>query len=432
MTVAGPSPFPTKRLKFLAPLRRSTADGNHERPYVGLEDIAPWTGHFTGDVPAPSASASLQTPASPPGASSRSLSNMFESGDVLFGKLRPYLAKAWVAQFSGRSTTEFLIMRPVDAEPRFLRYVCLSRPFVEAVDSATVGSKMPRAEWDHVGTLRVPVPKPGLQEAIADYLDRETARIDALIATKERVLALLAERRGALITRAVTRGLDAEASLQNFGAPWLEEVPAHWRLTRLKFVARIQAGLALGERYAAQVVTEYPYLRVANVQDGFLDLSEVRTVSIPESTAAAYRLRAGDVLMNEGGDADKLGRGVIWRDEIAPCLHQNHVFAVRPRGVSSAWLALWIAGDHARAYLESRSKQSTNLASISATNLMEMPLLQPPEVDQSAIVSAVQRSTRSIDAAHSATKRTVDLLKERRVTLISAAVTGQIEVEAAS
>ena len=150
-------------------------------------------------------------------------------------------------------------------------------------------------------------------------------------------------------------------------------------------MGRVQTGLALGATHPGQVV-DFPYLRVANVQDGFLDLSEVKTVSIPVREAQSYLLRTGDVLMTEGGDADKLGRGSVWSGAIDPCLHQNHVFAVRMQGIAPDWLASWMSGTHAKAYLESRSKQSTNLASISATNLMEMPLTKPSGVDLELIL----------------------------------------------
>ena len=171
-----------------------------------------------------------------------------------------------------------------------------------------------------------------------------------------------------------------------------------------------------------------PYLRVANVQDGRLDLTDVATVLLPRDEAAACMLAAGDVLMNEGGDADKLGRGCVWRGEIERCLHQNHVFAVRPREVLSDWLNIWTSTDGAKAFFESRAKQSTNLASISATNIKELPIPLPPPEEQIAIVNQVNDASAKLDVMRTATERTVTLLKERRAALIAVAVTGQIDV----
>lgn len=152
----------SERLKYVVSLRRSRADsGEGSGRYVGLEHIESWTGRLaSGESGADSLAPNAE-------AGGESLSNAFAIGDVLFGKLRPYLAKAYLAEFDGRCTTELLVMQPVHIEARFLRYVCLWREFVDAVDASTFGSKMPRADWDFIGNMPVPVPEPCQQRAIA-------------------------------------------------------------------------------------------------------------------------------------------------------------------------------------------------------------------------------------------------------------------------
>lgn len=132
----------------------------------------------------------------------------FEPGDVLFGKLRPYLAKAWVAEFPGQCTAEALVMEPTSIEPRFLRSVCLSSWFVGDVSSSTFGAKMPRAEWDFIGNMPVPVPEPETQKIIADYLGHETTQLDTLADKTRETIDLLKERRAALIAAAVSGSID--------------------------------------------------------------------------------------------------------------------------------------------------------------------------------------------------------------------------------
>ena len=102
--------------------------------------------------------------------------------------------------------------------------------------------------------------------------------------------------------------------------------------------------------------------RIADVQDGYLDLENVATMKIPAEDLPRHALRPGDVLMNQGGDFEKLGRGHVWDGQIDPCITQNHVFAVRPRNVSSAWLNAITGSDFAQFYFMTRPKQSTNLA----------------------------------------------------------------------
>ena len=278
---------------------------------------------------------------------------------------------------------------------------------------------------------RAPFPPAREQTAIAAFLDRETAKIDALIAEQEKLIALLAEKRQATLSHAVTRGLDADAPMKDSGVAWLGEVPAHWEVTRLKFVANVQTGIAKGKDMAGKTTIVVPYLRVANVQDGYLALEDVATLDIEPEQLKRYRLIPGDVLMNEGGDFDKLGRGAIWQGEVSDCIHQNHVFAVRPHGVSSDWLNRTTSAQYAQFYFMGRSKQSTNLASISSSNIMELPVLVPSAEEQSKILLFIDNETKRLDVLKDESERATALLKERRSALIAAAVTGQIDVRGA-
>lgn len=167
---------------------------------------------------------------------------------------------------------------------------------------------------------------------------------------------MLAEKRQATISHAVTRGLNPDAPMKDSGVTWLAEVPAHWEVKRLKFIANVQTGIAKGKEISGRETIAVPYLRVANVQDGYLALDDVATLDIEPEQLGRYRLVPGDVLMNEGGDFDKLGRGAIWQGDIPDCIHQNHVFAVHPHGVSSEWLNRITSAHYAQFFFMGRSK----------------------------------------------------------------------------
>ncbi|MBX7224281.1 MAG: restriction endonuclease subunit S [Blastocatellia bacterium] len=207
------------------------------------------------------------------------------------------------------------------------------------------------------------------------------------------------------------------------GVEWLGEVPKHWEVLRLKRVATVQTGVAKGKDNTGRETINVPYLRVANVQDGYLDLDEVSVIEIPVEDLPRYSLKYGDVLMNEGGDFDKLGRGHVWRCEIEPCIHQNHVFAVRPVSISADWLNLFTSTGYAQFYFMSRSKQSTNLASISSSNIVELPVLMPSPEEQSKIAAFLDFETASLSALIAEQERLIELLKEKRQAVISHAVT---------
>lgn len=164
--------------------------------------------------------------------------------------------------------------------------------------------------------------------------------------------------------------------------------PKGWRIKSLEDVAEVRTGVAKGKTDIKDPVS-LPYLRVANVQDGHLDLSEIKMIQVARGEIERYRLHAGDVVLTEGGDLDKLGRGHIWRGQIDPCLHQNHVFAVRLAGgvLKPEFLTLLTASSPGRRYFLGCAKRTTNLASINATQLRQFPVLVPPPREQERLCS---------------------------------------------
>jgi type I restriction enzyme S subunit len=316
-------------------------------------------------------------------------------------------------------------------DSRYLSFFLLSEGGRAQIMADARGTSMSMAKVSgaHLRSWLVTSP-PTLEEqrTIVEFLDRETAKIDALVAEQERLIELLREKRQAVISHSVTKGLNPDAPMKDSAIEWLGEIPEAWDVRPLKHVARIQTGLAKGKDHAGRRTIEVPYLRVANVQDGFLDLSDIATMQIPEEDLGRYKLVAGDVLMNEGGDFDKLGRGAVWNAEVTPCISQNHVFAVRCHRVRPEWLSAYTSGRHAQFFFMSRSKQSTNLASISSMNLMELPVPVPPDDEAAHIVAHVAATADRIDRLMSDAQRLILVLQERRTAVISAAVTGQIDV----
>ncbi|WP_243373570.1 restriction endonuclease subunit S [Geotalea sp. SG265] len=163
-------------------------------------------------------------------------------------------------------------------------------------------------------------------------------------------------------------------------------IPKSWKRKRLADVATVQTGIAKGSKRLDDAV-ELPYLRVANVQDGYLDLSILKKIEIEKKQVERYRLHVGDVLLTEGGDYDKLGRGTVWQGEIEDCVHQNHVFIARPKReiILPQFLSLLTGSSYGKTYFLSCSKQSTNLASINSSQLKEFPVFLPTIAEQTAI-----------------------------------------------
>ena len=200
--------------------------------------------------------------------------------------------------------------------------------------------------------------------------------------------------------------MDLRVSHASFRAdPTLQEtevglLPQDWRAIRLATHADIQSGIAKNANATLRDPITVPYLRVANVQDGFLDLTEVSTIDIERGDLNRYAVLPGDVLMNEGGDLDKLGRGAIWTGLVSPCVHQNHVFVVRCKSeLVPDYLNAWTSSAQARRYFMLAGRQTTNLASINKTSLGELIVAVPPtNHEQKAIAKALTDADALIDA----------------------------------
>jgi type I restriction enzyme, S subunit len=276
----------------------------------------------------------------------------------------------------------------------------------------------------------VAFPSPGEQVAIAGFLAHADRRILNLVRAKQKLIKLLEEQKQVLVQSAVTRGLDPGIRLVPSGTEWLRDIPEPWEIKPLKALAVIQSGVTLGKQYVGLGVRELPYLRVANVQDGRLDLSEVKRIAVPEAEVARSSLQAGDVLMTEGGDPDKLGRGCVWEGQIEPCLHQNHVFAVRPLAhrLRPHYLAAILSSQYAKDYFLRTAKQTTNLASTNKTTIGQFPVVLPPLEVQDAILCALNADLMRLNLAASNARREVDLLREYRTRLIADVVTGKLDV----
>jgi type I restriction enzyme S subunit len=353
---------------------------------------------------------------------------------VLVSKLNPRKGTVCIAAPQAGYLTvgsgELIPLIPREGLVEYVHYVVQSLAYrdrlASLVESATRSHQ--RASVDDVLKFTWAFPTRAEQRHIVLFLDRETATIDALIAEQERLILLLQEQRQAVISHTVTKGLDPNASTRDSGIEWIGHIPSSWAVLPLKALATIRTGIAKGKEYTDPDLVDVPYLRVANVQDGHLDLDDVATLRIPRRDVDRFALRSGDVLMNEGGDFDKLGRGAVWHGEITPCVTQNHVFAVRPHSISPYWLSEVTSSSCGQFYFMSRAKQSTNLASISSRNLMELPVPVPPAETAAAIVEYLAGAKARITTLISHAEHAISLLRERRTALITAAVTGQIDV----
>ena len=266
-------------------LRLLTEKTDRRENPVALENIQSWTGCF---VP-------TETEFEGEGVA-------FECGDILFGKLRPYLAKAYLAESLGEAVGDFHVMRPSNILlGQYSIYQILNREFIAIVDSSTFGAKMPRVSWEFMANIAMLIPPLPEQQSIATFLDRETAKIDELITEQQRLIDLLKEKRQAVISHAVTEGLNPDAPMKETAIEWLGEVPEHWDRIQLgKVCQKVADGPHFSPNYVDNGI---PFLSARNVKVDSWSLEDVKYISEDDYQEFSRRVlpEKGDVLYTKGG-----------------------------------------------------------------------------------------------------------------------------------
>ena len=351
----------------------------------------------------------------------------FSEGDVLFAKITPCMENGKIAVARGLTngcgcgSTEFHVLRPHDELSRdFLNYFLLQDEFRNEAQrnmSGTAGQLRVPAAW--IAEAPFALPPLAEQRRIVAEIETQFTRLDASAAALRRAQAnlkryrasvlkaacegrlvlteaelarsegrdfqsaaillerILAERRARWESQEKQRGKYKEPSAPNASA--LPQLPEGWVWATLSQLSELKGGVTKGQRYRnEQSLREIPYLRVANVQRGFLDLKQISAIETTQENIEQLRLVPGDVLFTEGGDRDKLGRGWVWKGEIEECIHQNHVFRARlsynsviPEFVS------WWGNSFGQDFFSRFGKQTTNLASINLTVLSQFPIPPP-------------------------------------------------------
>lgn len=289
---------------------------------------------------------------------------------------------------------------------------------------------LPKSE---IGAMRLPVPPLRRQLAIADFLDRETTRLDALAAAKQRVLDLLAEKRRAIIAKAVTRGLDPEVNLRDSGVPWLGEIPAHWSAMRVRhLISSLEQGWSPEAENREPTLDEWGVLKLNAVSQGVFDQTAAKTLLARMEPRPDIEVHAGDVLITRANTPSLVGDACLVTDTRPKLMLCDLIYRLRvvSERVDARFLVSFLitAG---RGHPEMTARGTSNsMVKLSQEHIKDWWTPVPPPDEQRAIVHYIARETAQLDAMRAATERTIALLQERRSALIAAAVTGQLDVGA--
>lgn len=369
-------------------------------PYIALDNIVSWDAQF---IPSESATDGN--------------SNECEPGDVLFGKLRPYLAKAFIPTVKSICSPEFLVMRPNnDTHNKFMLYFFLSRSFIAYIRNQVAGTKMPRTKWSDLGSVSFMLPPLDEQEAIAEYLDKECEKIGRQIELLERKADAYKRLRRSSINRAVTRGLNPHAPLKPSGIPFLGEIPQHWDIRRIKslFDERVE----LSETGKEDLLSVSEYYGIAKRADKV----EGENISRSDSLEGYKLCYVNDIVSNimlawKGS----LGRtsydgivspayGVYKPIDELDSRYYHYLFRTE--------IYKGIFRTNSRGIIESRLRLYT-------PNFLAIHTVYPPVEEQKEIVAYLDEKCGKIDAVIEKIGSQVERLKELKRSLINEVITGK-------
>lgn len=390
------------KLKFLCKLinQKTTLNTNT----IALENIESWSGklietdsEFAGDAVE------------------------FQKNDVLFGKLRPYLAKTYLAESNGEAFGDIYVMRPNERiTPSFLKYLFLSKELIDLIDSSTYGTKMPRANWDFIGNTFVKVPVISRQNKIIEFLDLKNSEIDQAIAIKEQQIALLNERKQIVIQKAVTQGLDPNVPMKDSGVEWIGEIPEHWeiRANRTMFKERNEQG-----KEGLPLLSVSIHSGVSNEEISEED--NVRGRVKIEDKSKYILVKKGDIAFN----MMRAWQGGIGAVSVDGMVSPAYIVAKPNDFINSEFFEYQYRCPEFIQQMDRYSKGITDFRKrLYWDGFKQLLTVVPPIDEQLKIVEQIKAIEQQTNVATQIKNQQIEKLKEYKTTLINDAVTGKIKV----
>ena len=344
--------------------------------------------------------------------------SVFQNRDVLFAKITPCMENGKggivddLKNGFGAGSTEFIVIRP-DEQNVISEWIQLflsqSSYRLECKNHMTGSAGQKRVPPTFIAGTVIPVPSVDEQRRIVFRIEEMFSELDNSVSTLQKTKEQLAVYRQASITSAYP-------------------VMTKENTKKLSEISDITGGITKGRDLKQAETIFLPYLRVANVQNGFLDLTEIKEIELKADEKEKYLLKKGDVLYTEGGDRDKLGRGTVWNEEIPNCVHQNHVFRARvDKSIAiPEYVAYWSMGSYARTYFFRKGKQTVNLASINKTVLSNLELPIPDLATQEKVLAEIESRLSVCDSIEHTVDTALQQAEAMRQSILKQAFEGRL------
>lgn len=386
-----PKEWKTCRFKNFIELRTEPSTSVHK---IGLENIESESGRY------------IKT-----GGTFEGNGVQFYKGDVVYGKLRPYLRKVWLATFDGNAVGDFFVFKSKDnVNATYLKWLLLSDGFTEAVNSSVYGAKMPRVSSDFIFTLPFYLPSLPEQRRIADYLDKKCGEIDGLVSLQEQMIQTLADYKQSVITEAVTKGLNPNAHFVPSGIDWIGEIPEHWRLIKVGYIFQILDYLRqpISAELRERNNPQYDYYGASGVIDKIDHYNVDDKVLLIGEDGANLVMRNLPLVYK--------AEGKFWVN--------NHAHILKPIKDDYNFMAHALEAANYRDFITGSAQPK-----LSQENLQAVKLPVPPLSEQHAIASYLDTKCSEIDSLIALKRQKIDMLKDYKKSVIYEAVTGKTGIE---
>ena len=326
----------------------------------------------------------------------------FYPNDVVYGKLRPYLQKVWLADFEGNAVGDFFVFKnKQNCNAKYLFYLMLSDGFTSECNGATLGAKMPRVSSEFIQGLRFFLPPTKEQKAIADCLDKKTAQIDSIIRAREKKIQLLEELRTSIISKSVTKGIKKNVETKDSGIAWIGVIPKHWEVRKLKYIAFLKSG---------------------------------DTIPPSQFTDDGYPVYGGNGFRGYTNKYNNEGKHILIGRQGALCGNINyadgkfyaseHAVVVYPhKNENLTWLGELLRISNLNQYSTSAAQPG-----LAVSNIVNISYPYPPEEERKEIAQYIEKNIDRIEKLKKRAKREIELLKEYRSSLITEVVTGKRKI----
>jgi type I restriction enzyme, S subunit len=345
---------------------------------------------------------------------------LVQNGDILVGMDGDFKAAKWKGEQALLNQRVCRIIPNSKLFDEKFLFLCL-QPFLDAIHAETSAVTVKHLSSKTIEEFPLPFPNLKEQQQIVSKIEELFSVLDKGVEELKTAQQQLKVYRQAVLKWAFEGRLTNENVKDG-------ELPEGWNLKRLNEICKIIGGVTKGRDFKGKATIHLPYLRVANVQDGYLNLKQIKTIEVLLIDKEKYRLNYGDILYTEGGDKDKLGRGTIWKNEVEDCIHQNHVFRARPLSIdyNSKFIAYFSQTKAAKSYFFKHGKQTTNLASINLTVLSNLPIPMPSFEEQLQIIQEIEGRLSVCDKIEETITHSLQQAKALRQSILKKAFEGRL------